>query len=42
MDQRIGSMDEVIETVRGLVEGEIDWAVACQRLPGYDGIQAVE
>lgn len=42
MDQRIGSIDEVIATVTDLVEGNIDWTEACQRLPAYDGVQAIE
>ncbi|KIK64001.1 hypothetical protein GYMLUDRAFT_71455 [Collybiopsis luxurians FD-317 M1] len=42
MDQRIGSIDEVIATVTDLVEGNIDWAEACRRLPAYDGVQAVD
>ena len=42
MDQRIGSIDEVIATVTDLVDGNIDWAGACQRLPAYDGVQAIE
>ncbi|KAF5339584.1 hypothetical protein D9611_011412 [Ephemerocybe angulata] len=40
-DQRIGSIDEVIATVTELVDGTIDWEEACQRLPAYDGVQAV-
>ncbi|KAK7052507.1 glycine-tRNA ligase [Favolaschia claudopus] len=42
MDQRIGSIEDVIATVTELVNGSIDWAEACQRLPAYDGVQAVE
>jgi len=42
MDQRIGSIDEVLATVTDLVNGTIDWAEACQRLPAYDGVQAVD
>ncbi|KAJ7910489.1 hypothetical protein B0H13DRAFT_1615649 [Mycena leptocephala] len=41
-EQRIGSIDEVIATVTELVLGGIDWAEACQRLPAYDGVQAVD
>ncbi|KAF7315087.1 Glycine-tRNA ligase [Mycena indigotica] len=41
-DQRIGPIDEVIAVVEGLVNGKIDWAQACERLPVYDGVQAVE
>ena len=42
MDQRIGSIDDVIGTVTELVDGEIDWAAACQRLAAYDGVQAID
>lgn len=42
MDQRIGTIDEVCATVTELVNGNIDWAEACNRLPKYDGVQAVE
>ncbi|KAF8154746.1 hypothetical protein B0H34DRAFT_660422 [Crassisporium funariophilum] len=42
MDQRIGSIDEVITTVTELVNGNIDWEEACRRLPAYDGVQAIE
>jgi len=41
MDQRIGGIDEVIATVSALVDGSLDWAGACERLPKYDGVQAV-
>ncbi|KAG6811350.1 hypothetical protein H0H92_007857 [Tricholoma furcatifolium] len=41
-DQRIGSIDEVIAVVTELVEGTITWPQACERLPAYDGVQAVE
>ncbi|KAI0765045.1 glycyl-tRNA synthetase [Fomes fomentarius] len=40
--QLIGPIDEVIDTVIDLVNGTIDWPEACQRLPAYDGVQAVE
>ncbi|OCH88074.1 glycyl-tRNA synthetase [Obba rivulosa] len=40
-DQLIGSIDEVITTVTELINGSIDWAEACRRLPEYDGTQAV-
>jgi len=40
--QRIGPIDEVIDVVRALVDGTLDWAGACERLPAYDGVQAVE
>lgn len=42
MDQRIGSIDDVIATVIELIEGTIYWPEACKRLPAYDGVQAVE
>ncbi|KAF5391113.1 hypothetical protein D9757_003066 [Collybiopsis confluens] len=42
MDQRIGPIDDVIATVTDLVEGSIDWAEACRRLPVYDGVQAID
>ncbi|KAG6865357.1 hypothetical protein C0991_003209 [Blastosporella zonata] len=41
-DQRIGSIDEVIDVVSELVNGNITWVQACERLPAYDGVQAVE
>ncbi|EGN94310.1 hypothetical protein SERLA73DRAFT_188118 [Serpula lacrymans var. lacrymans S7.3] len=40
--QLIGSIDEVIAVVTELVQGGLDWAEACRRLPAYDGIQAVD
>jgi glycyl-tRNA synthetase len=42
MDQRIGKIDDVIATVTELVQGTIEWEEACRRLPGYDGVQAVD
>lgn len=42
MDQRIGSIEDVIATVTDLVEGTVDWAEACRRLPAYDGVQAID
>ncbi len=42
MDQRIASIEEVIATVTALVEGTIGWPEACNRLPAYDGVQAVD
>jgi len=42
MDQRIGSIDDVIATVTELVFGNIDWAEACTHLPAYDGVQAID
>ncbi|KAG6888223.1 hypothetical protein C0992_009273 [Termitomyces sp. T32_za158] len=41
-DQRIGTVDEVIDVVSELVQGDIDWAQACTRLPAYDGVQAID
>lgn len=41
-DQRIGSVDEVIAVVADLVQGTIDWPEACNKLPAYDGVQAVD
>ncbi|KAG5642866.1 hypothetical protein DXG03_002011 [Asterophora parasitica] len=41
-DQRIGSVDDVIAAVTDLVNGTIDWTQACERLPAYDGVQAIE
>lgn len=41
MDQRIGTIDEVIATVTDLCNGTIEWSEACERLPVYDGVQAV-
>ena len=40
--QLIGDIDEVIAIVTQLVDGSMDWAEACKRLPVYDGVQAVE
>jgi len=42
MDQRIGSVDDVIAVVAQLVDGTVDWSEACERLPAYDGVQAIE
>ncbi|KAF9507776.1 hypothetical protein BS47DRAFT_1373824 [Hydnum rufescens UP504] len=41
-DQRIGKIDEVVAVTTDLVKGAIQWAEACQRLPAYDGVQAVD
>lgn len=41
-EQLIGPIDEVIDIVTNLVSGNIDWAAACERLPAYDGVQAVD
>ena len=40
--QLIGPIDEVIEVVTQLVNGNIDWHEACKKLPAYDGVQAVD
>ena len=40
--QLIGKIDEVISVVTDLVQGTIAWADACNILPAYDGVQAVE
>ncbi|KAA1472692.1 glycyl-tRNA synthetase [Dentipellis sp. KUC8613] len=40
--QRIGDIDAVIGVLVELVDGTIDWEEACNRLPAYDGVQAVE
>lgn len=42
MIQLIGPIDDVISIVTELVQGNIDWAEACRRLPVYDGVQAVD
>ncbi|EJT96581.1 glycyl-tRNA synthetase [Dacryopinax primogenitus] len=41
-DQRIGKTEEVISLVIDLVDGRIDWAQACEKLPAYTGVQDVE
>lgn len=38
--QLIGPADDVVAIVTELVEGTIDWAEACRRLPVYEGVQA--
>ena len=40
--QLIGPIDEVIAVVTDLVSGAMDWQQACERLPAYDGVQAVD
>lgn len=40
--QLIGDIDQVISVVTDLVQGNITWADACQILPAYGGVQAVE
>jgi glycyl-tRNA synthetase len=37
--QLIGKIDEVVEVIRQLSSGSIDWAEACQKLPAYSGEQ---
>ncbi|KAI0075606.1 glycyl-tRNA synthetase [Panus rudis PR-1116 ss-1] len=41
-EQLIGDIDQVISVVTELVNGTIDWTQAKERLPLYDGVQAVE
>ncbi|KAH7907057.1 hypothetical protein BJ138DRAFT_1161032 [Hygrophoropsis aurantiaca] len=41
-EQLIGPINDVIALVTELVQGNIDWVRACERLPKYDGVQAVE
>lgn len=40
--QLIGDIDDVISVLIDLVNGSVDWAGACTRLPAYDGIQAID
>jgi glycyl-tRNA synthetase len=40
--QLIGDIDQVISVLVDLVNGNAAWAEACNRLPAYDGIQAVD
>lgn len=40
--QRIGAIDEVIEVIKLLCEGQITWDGACQRLPAYSGEQSLD
>ncbi|KDQ53935.1 hypothetical protein JAAARDRAFT_136399 [Jaapia argillacea MUCL 33604] len=40
--QLIGDIDEVISVVTELVQGTMEWADACSKLPVYDGTQAVD
>lgn len=42
MDQRIGKVDEVVSVVVDLLEGACNWDAACERIPAYSGVQAVE
>lgn len=41
-EQLIGPIDDVIAVVTDLVQGTLEWTVACERLAVYDGVQAVE
>ena len=40
--QLIGDIDEVIAVVTDLVQGTLTWPQACEKLPAYDGVQAVD
>lgn len=40
--QLIGDIDQVISVLVDLVNGNATWAEACNRLPAYDGVQAVD
>lgn len=40
-DQLIGPIDEVVEVVKDLVDGTLDWTSACSKLPKYTGVQDV-
>ncbi|KAG8911238.1 Glycine--tRNA ligase 1, mitochondrial, partial [Tulasnella sp. 417] len=40
-DQLIGKVDEVVEVVKDLVFGQLDWEGACKKLPKYTGVQDV-
>ncbi|WFD34640.1 glycine--tRNA ligase [Malassezia cuniculi] len=40
--QRIGSIDEVIDVLKELCAGRLDWAGACERLGEYNGTQDVD
>ncbi|PWN43338.1 glycyl-tRNA synthetase [Ceraceosorus guamensis] len=39
--QRIGSIEEVVQVIKDLCDGNIDWQGACQKLPAYSGEQQV-
>ncbi|KAG2755085.1 glycyl-tRNA synthetase [Suillus brevipes Sb2] len=41
-DQLIGPIDDVIAVLTELVQGTIEWPAACQHLPAYDGVQAID
>ncbi|KAH9006464.1 glycyl-tRNA synthetase [Lactarius hatsudake] len=40
--QLIGDIDQVISVLVDLVNGNATWAEACNQLPAYDGVQAVD
>lgn len=40
--QRIGPIDQVIEVIRQLCDGSLDWEGACKVLPEYSGQQDVD
>lgn len=40
--QRIGTVDQVVDVVKQLCDGRLDWKGACQILPAYTGTQDVE
>ena len=39
--QRIGTIDEVVDVIKRLCNGTLDWTGACQVLPAYTGTQDV-
>lgn len=39
--QRIGTIDEVVDVIKRLCNGSLDWTGACQVLPAYTGTQDV-
>lgn len=40
--QRIGTVDQVVDVVKQLCDGRLDWTGACQILPAYTGTQDVD
>lgn len=40
--QRIGPIDQVIEVIRKLCDGSLDWEGACKELPEYSGQQDID
>lgn len=40
--QRIGKVDDVIDVLKQLCDGRLDWTGACQILPAYTGTQDVD